>query len=123
MNEQEYGKMFEVFETKKAKLAAHFKENKDNLSVTFDRVLEMIEKACSRFDFSQSLDNYEIREEQIYKSDSAGVMDWEFPAKKDLSWENPLTAITCYGLDSSQFNFVFKNGKRSNVATDRPERA
>ncbi len=104
-------------------MKAHFKENKDIKRVTFDRVLAILEQACSKFDFSSSLNNYEIREEQIYKSDSAGVMDWEFPAKIDLAWDNPLTAITCYGLDSSQFNFVFKNGKRSNIATDRPERA
>jgi hypothetical protein len=45
MNQQEYGKMFEVFETKKAKLESHFKENKDNLSATFDRVLEILEQA------------------------------------------------------------------------------
>ncbi len=44
-------------------------------------------------------------------------MDWEFPAKKNLSWENPLTAIV-NGTDSYQFNFVFKNGQKSNVATD-----
>jgi hypothetical protein len=44
-------------------------------------------------------------------------MDWEFPAKKDLSWNNPLKAIV-NGTDSFQFNFVFKNGQKSNVASD-----
>jgi hypothetical protein len=118
MSAEEYSKMFKVFETKKAKLKAHFKENKDVKKVTLDRVLEMIEKACSRFDFSASLDNYVIREEQIYKSDSAVVMDWEFPAKKDLSWDNPLKAIV-NGTDSCQFNFVFRNGQKSSLATNR----
>jgi hypothetical protein len=50
--------MFKVFETKKAKLEAHFKANKDIISATLDLVLEINEKACSRFDFSASLDNY-----------------------------------------------------------------
>jgi hypothetical protein len=44
-------------------------------------------------------------------------MDWEFPAKKDLSWDNPLKAIV-NGTVSCQFNFVLKNGQKSNVATD-----
>jgi hypothetical protein len=44
-------------------------------------------------------------------------MDWEFPAKKELSWDNPLTSIVG-DWDSFQFNFVFKNGQKSNVATD-----
>ncbi len=117
MNDQEYNQMFKVFDTKKAKLEAHFEANKDIISATFDLVFEILEKACSRFDFSSSLNNYELREEQIYKSDSAGVMDWEFPAKKDLSWDNPLTAIV-NGKDSYQFNFVFQNGQKSNVATN-----
>jgi hypothetical protein len=58
MSAEEYSKMFKVFETKKAKLKAHFKENKNVKKVTLDVVLEIIEKACSRFDFSASLDNY-----------------------------------------------------------------
>jgi hypothetical protein len=93
--------------------------------MTFDRVLEILEQACSKFDFSSLLKDYEFEEREVivYKSDSAGVLDWAYPAKEDLAWDNLLTAITCYGSDSSQFNFVFKNGQKSNIATTRPEKA
>ncbi len=38
INDEENSKMFDGFEIKKAKIKAHFKENKDILRVTFDRV-------------------------------------------------------------------------------------
>jgi hypothetical protein len=46
-------------------------------------------------------------------------MDWAYPAKKDLAWDNPLKAIDFYGSgnDSCQFNFEFKNGQKSNLVT------
>ncbi len=84
--------------------------------------MEILEQACSKFDFSSLLKDYEEREVLVYKSDSAGVLDWAYPAKEDLSWDNPLTTITCYGSESCQFNFVLKNGQKSNIATDRPEK-
>jgi hypothetical protein len=116
----EYSKMSEFFDTKKAKIEAHFKENKDILRVTFERVVEILEQASSKFDFSSLLKDTELREVQIYKSNSAGVMDWEFPAKEDLAWDNPLTAIVG-STESCEFNFVFKNGQKSSIATDCSE--
>lgn len=40
-------------------------------------------------------------------------MDWRFPAEKDLSWNNPLTAIS--KKENYEFNFIFKNGQTSDA--------
>ena len=47
--------MFEVFESKKKKIKDHFESTKDILSITYDRILEVLENTEEKFDFSLSL--------------------------------------------------------------------
>jgi hypothetical protein len=109
----EYSMIFENFEKKKLKISKYFEENKNTAKTAFERVLVILEEAKLKFDFSRLLAGFEIRAEQVYKSGSAGVKDWSFPAEKDISWSNPLVAITNYS--KWEFNFVFKNGQTSDA--------
>lgn len=111
----EYAKLFQAIEKKKSKIRDHFKANKDTAKETFDRIMIILEEATKRFDFSLAINQveFEIREEVVYKSDSAGVKDWSFPAQELMSWHNPLSAIV--RQNSHEFNFVFKNGLTSDA--------
>ena len=55
LSEYEYSRMFEVFESKKKKIKDHFESTKDILSITYDRILEVLENTEDKFDFSLSL--------------------------------------------------------------------
>ena len=81
--------------------------------MAYERIFEILEEAGKKFDFSVSVDNFEIRNHQVYLSNSPGLQDWKYPAKKELTWDNPLTAISNCG--DCEFNFVFKNGKTSDA--------
>ena len=107
--EFEYKKIFETVETKKLKIRSHFEANKVSLKRASDRIIEILEEAKTTFDFSLALRDYEIRNHTVYLSNSAGVLEWSYPEKKeDLTWDNYLIGITKYS--SHEFNFLFKNG-------------
>ena len=109
----EYKKIFESVETKKKKIRDHYEANKDTAKQTFERILVILEEAKQKFDFSNAVAQYEIRTEIVYLSASGGAKDWSFPLQKDISWHNPLTAIT--KSSDYQFNFIFKNGLSSDA--------
>ena len=89
------------------------------MKIAFSSILETIEQAKLKFDFSALFQTQPdvLRDVQIYKSDSAGVKDWSFPAENQMKWENPLTAIASNG---SEFNFVFKDEKTSDAPMSGP---
>ena len=86
------------------------------MKIAFSSILETIEQAKLKFDFSTSLQSPpdEIRDIQVYKSNSAGVKGWSFPPDDKMEWDNPLSAIIKPSLNN-EFNFVFKNGQTSDA--------
>ena len=81
---------------KKLLLTNHFEENKDKTSELAEFIKNLLEERKVKFDFSAALSLTPpptFRKEVIYKSDSAGVADWKYPAEKDLDWNNHLTGI------------------------------
>ena len=81
---------------KKFNLTNHFEENKDKTSELAEIIKNLLEERKIKFDFSAALSltpPTTFRKEVIFKSNSAGVADWKYPAEKDLDWNNHLTGI------------------------------
>lgn len=57
----EYRKMFEILESKKKKLNSHLESNKEVSKIAFESILEILDQAGKRFDFSVGLDRFELR--------------------------------------------------------------
>ena len=106
-------------ELKKEKIKDHLEENEDTVKLTFESILDTLEEARQKFDFSSAMAaQYELVDRTVYMSTSAGVKNWSFPSDYQMKCgDNPLIAITKYS--DYEFNFVFKNGKTSDAPISR----
>ncbi len=99
--EFQYKKIISDVEIKKKKIKDHQLANKDTVKLAFDRILEILDEAKQRFDFSFVIAaQYELVDRIVYLSNSAGVKNWSFPANDQMKWDNPLTAIIKHNTQS-----------------------
>jgi len=110
-----YDQILRDIEAKKQLLTKHFEENKAYTSKMTEIILKVFSERRTKFDFLAVLNPKSwSRKEIIYKSDSNGVVDWKYPADKDLDWNNHLTGVVT-NSGNLQFNFLFKKGDTSNA--------
>lgn len=104
---------------KQLKIKKHFEARKDTTKKVFDKFLKQLEPARCIFDFSSALNStLFVRKEQVYKSRHKGESDWSYPKKETYNFNNYLVGIV---KNDQQFNFVFKNGDKSNAPMNGQE--
>lgn len=82
--------------------------------------MKQLEEARCLFDYSTAMNSsIFVRKELVYKSADKGVSDWSFPKKEAYDFDNYLVGIVKNQL--VEFNFVFKNGDKSNIPMSNKE--